>query len=67
MTNRVNSSFPKGGIHLPLPKKDILENLHFAYANTKENKADRRLCYRYIDSTIPLLSKSDISSPSHIL
>ena len=25
-------------------------------------EADQRLCFRYIDSTIPLLSKSDISS-----
>ena len=25
-------------------------------------KADQRLCFRYIDSTIPLLSKSKISS-----
>ena len=25
-------------------------------------KADQRLCFRYIDSTIPLLSKSEISS-----
>ena len=25
-------------------------------------EADRRLCFRYTDSTIPLLSKSEISS-----
>ena len=25
--------------------------------------ADQRLCFRYIDSTIPILSKSEISSP----
>ena len=25
-------------------------------------KADQRLCFRYIDTTIPLLSKSEISS-----
>ena len=25
--------------------------------------ADQRLCFRYIDSTIPLLPKSEISSP----
>ena len=25
-------------------------------------KADQRLCFRYIDSTFPLLSKSEISS-----
>ena len=31
-------------------------------------EADQRLCFRYIDSTIPLLSKSKISSlwPSYI-
>ena len=26
------------------------------------HEADQRLCFRYIDSTIPLLSKSEISS-----
>ena len=26
-------------------------------------EADQRLCFRYMDSTIPLLSKSEISSP----
>ena len=26
-------------------------------------EADQSLCFRYIDSTIPLLSKSEISSP----
>ena len=26
-------------------------------------EADQRLCFRYIDSTIPLLPKSEISSP----
>ena len=32
-------------------------------------EADQRLCFRYIDSTIPLLSKSEISSllSSHLL
>ena len=27
-----------------------------------KREADQRLCFRYIDSTIPLLSKSEISS-----
>ena len=27
-----------------------------------DREADKRLCFRYIDSTIPLLSKSEISS-----
>ena len=27
-------------------------------------EADQRLCFRYTDSTIPLLFKSEISSPS---
>ena len=27
-----------------------------------DREADQRLCFRYIDSTIPLLSKSEISS-----
>ena len=26
------------------------------------HEADQRLCFRYIDSTIPLLSKSEISN-----
>ena len=26
-------------------------------------EADQRLCFRYTDSTIPLLPKSEISSP----
>ena len=32
-------------------------------------KADQRLCFYYIDSTIPLLSKSEISSlnPSFVV
>ena len=28
----------------------------------RDGEADQRLCFRYIDSTIPLLSKSKISS-----
>ena len=33
------------------------------------SEADQRLCFRYIDSTIPLLSKSEISSlwPSSVV
>ena len=32
-----------------------------------KRKADQRLCFRYTDSTIPLLPKSAISSSSHLL
>ena len=33
-----------------------------------ENKdADQRLCFRYIDSTIPLLTKSEVQATSHLL
>ena len=34
-----------------------------------DREADQRLCFRYIDSTIPLLSKSEISSlwPSSVV
>ena len=46
-----------------------LENLLFAYAKTKVHiscavtaQADKRLCFHYIDSTIPLLPKSEVSS-----
>ena len=44
------------------------ENEHFAYSKTKtdqlrgDREADQRLCFRYIDNTIPLLSKSETSS-----
>ena len=45
------------------------ENRIFAYAETKtqmqlrgNREADQRLCFRYTDSTIPLLPKSEISS-----
>ena len=35
----------------------------FAYAKTKSyREADQRFCFRYMDSTIPLLPKSEISS-----
>ena len=30
-------------------------------------EADQRLCFRYIDSTIPLLSKSKFQASSHLL
>ena len=30
-------------------------------------EADQRLCFRYLDSIIPLLPKSEISSSSHLL
>ena len=36
------------------------ENRIFAYAKTSE--ADQRLCFRYTDSTLSLLIKSEISS-----
>ena len=29
-------------------------------------EADQRLCFRYTDSTIPLLSKSEIQASSHL-
>ena len=41
-----------------------MENLHFAYlkADTDQlrgnREADQHLCFRYLDSTIPLLPKS---------
>ena len=40
------------------------ENLFVAYAKTKAHisSADQCLCFCYLDSTIPLLLKSEISS-----
>ena len=40
------------------------ENLHFAYAKTRTQSnraADQRLCFRYTDSVITALNKSEIS------
>ena len=34
----------------------------FCICENKDCAADQRLCFRYTDSTIPLLSKSEISS-----
>ena len=34
----------------------------FCICENKDAEADQRLCFRYIDGTIPLLSKSKISS-----
>ena len=39
----------------------ICENKGADHLRSTE-KADQRLCFRYIDSTAPLLSKSEISS-----
>ena len=39
----------------------ICEN-KYADQLRSNREADQRLCFRYIDSTIPLLSKSEISS-----
>ena len=47
----------------------IVRKPDFTYAKNKDadqlrgnREADQRLCFRYTDSTIPLLSKSKISS-----
>ena len=47
----------------------VMRKPTFAYAKNKDadqlrgyREADQRLCFRYIDSTIPLLSNSGISS-----
>ena len=47
----------------------VMRKLDFCICKNKDadklrgnREADRRLCFRYIDSTIPLLSKSKISS-----
>ena len=32
-----------------------------------DREADQRLCFRYIDSTIPVLSKSKFQASSHLL
>ena len=47
----------------------VMRNPAFCICENKDadqlhvkRKADQRLCFQYIDSTIPLLSKSEISS-----
>ena len=68
----------KTGLPLPACDKDLLnEPCHektglkpaFCICENKDadqlcgnREADQRLCFRYIDSTIPLLHKSEISS-----
>ena len=44
------------------------KNMLFAYADQLRSKgtADQRLYFRYIDSTIHLLSKLEISASSHL-
>ena len=39
-----------------------MKNLFFCKAALSNLPADQHLCFRYIDRTIPLLSKSEISS-----
>ena len=50
-------------------KEPCHEKTYFCICENKDadqlrgnRKADQRLCFHYIDSTIPLLSKSEISS-----
>ena len=42
-----------------------IENLQFAYASVNKG-ADEPLCFRYTDSTIPLLCKSKLPAASEI-
>ena len=64
LKNTCIQMFPET-IHLSLvmrkPTFCICENKD-ADQLRSDRKADRSLCFRYIDSTIPLLSKSEISS-----
>ena len=41
---------------------ETLKKEQISFAVTSNCEADQRLCFRYTDSTIPLLSKSKISS-----
>ena len=52
----------------------IMRKLAFSISENKDAEqlrsncaADQRLCFHYIDSTIPLLSKSEIQASSHLL
>ena len=42
------------------PRREKTNILHMR--KQRRRSADQRLCFRYIDTTIPLISKSDISS-----
>ena len=61
-------SFVKGDMSLVLRKTVfcICEN-KVAGQLRGNREADQPLCFRFTDSTIPLLPKSDISSPSHLV
>ena len=38
------------------------EKTGFSYMRKQRHEADQRLCFRFTNSTIPLLSESEISS-----
>ena len=46
-------------LHMPKQRR---RSISFAVTAVTAKLIDQRLCFRYTDSTIPLLSKSDISS-----
>ena len=47
----------------------VMRKPAFCICENKDREADQRLCFRYTDSTIPLLPKSEISSlwPSSVV
>ena len=52
----------------------VIRNPTFCIGENKDadqlrgnREADQRLCFRYIDSTIPLLSKTEFPASSHLL
>ena len=62
----INSMFSLYHVYLSL----VMRKPDFCTCENKDadqlrgnREADQRLCFRYTDSTIPLLSKSEISSP----
>ena len=59
--NNIENSFPKMSLVMRKPAFCICENKD-ADQLRGNREADQRLCFRYTDSTIPILSKSEISS-----
>ena len=64
----LNKPHTKGHLHLQYLKKGHISIPDFCICENKgadqlrcNPEADQRLCFRYTDSTIPLLSKSEIS------
>ena len=73
-TFAITNQGPYGGREVKYYMSGVMRKLAFCICGNKDadklrghREADQRLCFPYIYSTIPLLSKSEIPSSSHLL